>query len=188
MAACLSGGRSGTWFVARRPEVTVGLPGMVGSGRFSVNGDMEVRTTNRTIDLSVMNRGERQANRAARDGAGRAHGPVAVTARWAIVLAVLVTTVAACARQPFTISNVATDGSVTVTVVVHEWPLPERFDPSGTATFEMSVGSVRPVPGLPDDRCVNATATAVSESGGEATYPSPLCNDDLWSLRNEPGF
>ena len=104
------------------------------------------------------------------------------------MLAVLVTTVAACARQPFTISNRAREESVTVTVVVHERPLPERFDPSGTATFEMSVGSVRPVPGLPDDRCVNATATAVSESGAEATYPSPLCNDDTWVLRDEPGF
>ncbi|AXV06624.1 hypothetical protein DVS28_a1939 [Euzebya pacifica] len=28
----------------------------------------------------------------------------------------------------------------------------------------------------------------VSESGVEATYPSPLCNDDLWVLSDEPGF
>ena len=109
-------------------------------------------------------------------------------ARLAVIVAVLGTTAASCEARRFTISNRAREDSVTVTVVVHERPLPERFDPSGTATFEMSVDSVHPVPGLPDDRCVNATATAVSESGGEATYPSPLCNDDLWSLRNEPGF
>lgn len=104
------------------------------------------------------------------------------------MLLAVTTTTAGCEARSFEISNRATDDAVTVTVVVHERPLPERFDPSGTDTFEIPVGSVRPVPGLPDDRCVDATATAVSEGGAEATYPSPLCNDDLWSLSDEPGF
>ena len=105
-----------------------------------------------------------------------------------VAVAVVLLTAGSCQPYAFTVSNRAREDAVTVTVTVAERPLPEGFDPSGVVSMELPPDSVRPVPGLPEDRCADAVAVVVSEGGAEATYGPPLCNDDTWPVREEPGF